>query len=259
MRAEDTLRVLRDRLLHPQRRVARPHGVVLVGERRAEQRHDPIAHHLVDGAFVAVDGFHHPLEHGIEQLARFLGVAISEQLHRALQVGEEHGDLLALALEGGLGGEDLLGEVPGGIALRNAESGRGRLGCRTTLGQPVAALLAELHAQLIRRPATRARLLQARTAFLAKDSITGVLVPAPWTGHHTLATPIAGGTAQASASSRRARGPCPRSSDRRGIRWRARRSGSRSESARSCRPFRARAAPSGPGGCRRRSPRSTSS
>ena len=64
---------------------------------------------------------------------------------------------------------------------------------------------------------------------------------------------------RSSASSRRARGPCPRSSGRRGIRWRARRSGSRSESARSCRPCRARAAPSGPGACRRRSPRSTSS
>ena len=73
-----------------------------MGERRAEQRHDAVAHHLVDGALVAMDGLHHPLEDGIEELARLLGIAVGEQLHRALEVGEEDGDLLALALEGGL-------------------------------------------------------------------------------------------------------------------------------------------------------------
>jgi hypothetical protein len=81
--------------------------VVLVGERRAEERHDPVAHDLVDGALVAVDGLHHPLEDGIESLRRLLGIAVGEELHRALEVGEEHGDLLALAFEGGLRGENL--------------------------------------------------------------------------------------------------------------------------------------------------------
>jgi hypothetical protein len=50
-----------------------------------------------------VDGLHHVLEHGIEQLARLLGVAIGEQFHRPLEIGEQHGDLLALAFQGGLG------------------------------------------------------------------------------------------------------------------------------------------------------------
>ena len=128
-----------DGLLHPQGRVAGPHGVVLVGERRAEQRHDPIAHDLVDGALVAVHGLHHPFQHGIEQLARLLGVAIGEQFHRALEVGEEHGDLLALALQGGLGGEDLLGEVLWGVRLRGRRTNRGR----RASGDRVAALEAE--------------------------------------------------------------------------------------------------------------------
>jgi hypothetical protein len=44
---------------------------------------------------------------------RLLGVAIGEQLHRALQVSEEDRDLLALALESAPGREDLLREVPG--------------------------------------------------------------------------------------------------------------------------------------------------
>jgi hypothetical protein len=47
-------------------------------ERRAEERHDAIAHDLVDGALVAMDGLHHPLEHGVEKLARLLRVTVGE-------------------------------------------------------------------------------------------------------------------------------------------------------------------------------------
>jgi hypothetical protein len=53
-----------------------------------------------------------------------LRIPVGEQLHGPLQVGEEHGDLLALALESRFGDEDLLGEVLGGVALR----GRGARG-----------------------------------------------------------------------------------------------------------------------------------
>jgi hypothetical protein len=83
--------------------------VVFVGERRTEQRHDAVAHHLVNGAFVLVNRRHHMFEDGVEEFARLLGIAISEQLHGALEVREQHCDLLALAFESGLGGEDLLG------------------------------------------------------------------------------------------------------------------------------------------------------
>ena len=84
-----------------ERGIARADRVVLVSDRRAEQGHDPVAHDLVDRAFVVVDGLHHALQDRIEELARLLGIAVGEQLHRALEVGEEHRDLLALALEGG--------------------------------------------------------------------------------------------------------------------------------------------------------------
>jgi hypothetical protein len=109
------------RLLHPERRIARPHRVVLVGEGRAEERHDAVAHYLVDSALVAMDGLHHQLEHGVEELARLLGVAVGEQLHRPFEVGEEHSHLLALAFEGGLRGEDLLGEMLRGVGLRRID------------------------------------------------------------------------------------------------------------------------------------------
>jgi hypothetical protein len=49
-----------------------------------------------------VDGLHHPLEDGVQQLPSVFRVPIRQQLHRALEVGEEHGDLLPLAFEGGL-------------------------------------------------------------------------------------------------------------------------------------------------------------
>jgi hypothetical protein len=39
------------------------------------------------------------LEHGVEQLPRLLGVAVGEQLHGALEIGEEDRDLLALAFQ----------------------------------------------------------------------------------------------------------------------------------------------------------------
>jgi len=91
--------------------------VILVGQRRPEERHDPVAHHLIHGALVAVDGLHHVLEDGVENLAGLLGITVGQQLHRSFQVGEQHGHLFALALERGLGREDLLGEVFGRVAL----------------------------------------------------------------------------------------------------------------------------------------------
>ena len=131
--APDAFRISANRRLHVERGIAGTHGVVLMGDRRAEERHDPVAHHLVDRALVAVDGLHHPLEHRVEDLARFLGITVGEQLHRALEVGEEYGDLLALALQGGLGREDLLGEVLRGVGLGRAQrSADSRMRARVT-------------------------------------------------------------------------------------------------------------------------------
>ena len=58
--------------LHVERGIARPHGVILVRERRAEQRHDAVTHDLVHGALVPVDRLHHAFEHGVQEFARLL-------------------------------------------------------------------------------------------------------------------------------------------------------------------------------------------
>ena len=83
----------------------------------------PSPMHLVDRALVAMDGLHHVLEHGSSIGARLLRVAFGKQLHRALEIGEEHGDLLALPFEGGPG--------ESGCARRGAEACRNlELRCR---------------------------------------------------------------------------------------------------------------------------------
>jgi hypothetical protein len=77
-RALDLVRVEVDPPLHSQGGIAGAHRVVLMPDRRAEERHYPVAHHLIDGALVVMDGLHHPLKHGIEDLARLLRVTFGE-------------------------------------------------------------------------------------------------------------------------------------------------------------------------------------
>ena len=78
-----------------------------MGQRRAEQRHNAVTHDLVHGALIAVHRFHHTFQHRVEELPRLLGVAIGEELQRALHVGEEHRHLLALPFQRRAGGENL--------------------------------------------------------------------------------------------------------------------------------------------------------
>ena len=59
------LRVPFHPLLHSERGVTRPDRMIFVGQRGAEQGHDPVAHDLVDGSLVPVDGLHHVFQHRI--------------------------------------------------------------------------------------------------------------------------------------------------------------------------------------------------
>ena len=58
--------------LHRQGGVTRAHGMILMGNGRPEERHDAIAHDLIDGAFITVHRVHHPLQHRIQELAGLL-------------------------------------------------------------------------------------------------------------------------------------------------------------------------------------------
>ena len=165
--------------LQAQRRVARAHRVVLVGERGAEEGHDAISQHLVHGALVLVNGVHHEREDRVEKGARLLGIPVGEQLGRALEVGEEHGDLLALSFHRGPAGEDLLGDVG-----RRVHAGRGEAR-RSDRGRVdgLAALRAESPPGGDRRPAGRTGRGQPRPAVRAEPSVLGILCLAPRAGH----------------------------------------------------------------------------
>jgi hypothetical protein len=116
-----------DGLLHGQGRITGPHGMVLMGDGGPKQCHNAIAQHLVDGPLEAMHGVHQAFEDRVEELPCFLRVALGEQLHGALQVGKEDGDLLALPLEGVPGSEDFFGQMVRGIGER-------RLGLRCKRG-----------------------------------------------------------------------------------------------------------------------------
>ena len=82
---------LREALLHAQRGPDGPLGVVLVGDRRAEQRDQRVADHLVDLAAEGRDLDREPLEAAVDEVLDVLGVRGLRQRREPDQVGEEHG------------------------------------------------------------------------------------------------------------------------------------------------------------------------
>src|SRR4029453_2438424 len=137
------------------------------------------------GALVALDGVHHPLEDGVEELARLLGVPVGQQLHGAPEVGEEDRDLLALALEGGLRGEDLFGEGPRSVRLRGRRPNRGR----AAPGDGLAALEAEAGAPGKFCATGAAGEREAGAAAEAESGGSRGVLLAPRTGHGRTGSP----------------------------------------------------------------------
>src|SRR5205823_9080699 len=125
-----------------------------------------------------------------------LGVDLLRQLHRALHVGEEDGHLLALALEGGAGSEDLLGEV-----LRRVGA-RVRLVCR---GKRASAPETEVHLRSVRPPASGARSLglQRAAAVAAESGVGGQRRLAAGAGHAPSSRAISSARAVAPISVKR--------------------------------------------------------
>src|SRR5262249_36678200 len=107
----DLLSVAVHSLLHAHGGIARAGGVILLGQRRAKERHYPVAHDLVHGACVAVNRLDHVLEHALKDVACVLQIARRQQLHRSLDVREKDRDLLALVLERSRRAEEGLGEA----------------------------------------------------------------------------------------------------------------------------------------------------
>src|SRR5215467_1694118 len=133
-----------------------------------------------------MDRLHHPLEDGIQQLPRLLGVPVGEELHRALEVGEEHRDLLALAFEGRLGGQDPLSEVLGRVRLGGGETrlARGfkcdRRAALVAEPRPWRELVTARTARTTEAcPAAEAKVRPRRVLVLALGAPHGAFLPSP--------------------------------------------------------------------------------
>jgi hypothetical protein len=92
-----TLGVATQFLLHRQRRMKCALRMVLVRDRRAEQSEDAVAGRLRYVTAIAMHRLHHKVQHRIDDRARLLGIQIAHQLGRALDIGEQRRDGLALA------------------------------------------------------------------------------------------------------------------------------------------------------------------
>src|SRR5262249_2387714 len=156
-------------LAQVERRPAGALRVILVRDRRAEERHDAVAGELVHRPLEAVHARSEDGEETIDDPVPLLGIELLGQLHRALHVGEKHRDLLALALEHAAGAEDLLGQVGWGVGAgiapdlvrerrrENMPARRAELDCRAddvaaaraTPGQRRPTLLAELRGRAV--------------------------------------------------------------------------------------------------------------
>src|SRR5207247_3085588 len=148
-------------------REARPLRVILVGDRRAEERHEAVAGELGDRSLEAMHALGKQRGDALHDLVEHLGINLLGEVHGALHVGEEDGDLLALALEGGARGEDLLDQVLRGV-------GRPITRCRTCgLVQTMTASIAERLTSRIRVAAAGARHVAGQAcATLATESGT---------------------------------------------------------------------------------------
>src|ERR1700756_2572618 len=119
--------------------MTRAHSMILVGERRPEEGHDPVAHDPVHGAFVVVHCCNHALKHRVDELLCLLWIAVGNLLRRILDVSEQNGNPLSFALEACLGSENPVGEMLWRVIL-----GRGKARFARNKLQRMAAFGTEL-------------------------------------------------------------------------------------------------------------------
>src|ERR1700722_10700265 len=85
--------------------------MVLVRDRRTEQRDDPVAAELIRCAFKPVDTLGNDLDVILDDAEPMFGVHPFRQGHGALYVDGQDGDVLAFARQCGTGLTDLVGEM----------------------------------------------------------------------------------------------------------------------------------------------------
>lgn len=92
---------------------AGPLGVVRMRDRGAKQGHHATASALVHRAIEAMHAVGHDLKEILDDAEPLLGIEPLGEVHRAFDVGEQDGDVLALAFQRRPGPANLVGEVFG--------------------------------------------------------------------------------------------------------------------------------------------------
>ncbi len=104
-------------LLNGQGRMAGPLGVIFMGDGRPEQGHDPVAPELADRALEAVDFIHQDPAAAVHDPVDVLRVELLRDGREPGHVGEHDRHQLALPFQGTARGQDLIGQVFGGVGF----------------------------------------------------------------------------------------------------------------------------------------------
>ena len=155
-------------------------GVILMRDRRAEQRHHAVAGELVDRALEPMHAVGRDPEKVFDDTEPSFGIEPLGEGHRAFDIGEQHGDVLALAFQRRPRLADLVGEMLGWE--RRVRGGRFRRRRRGSRQRP-AAFAAELLVGLVRCAAYRAGKGQPRPARGAEFPSFAILMSAGGTTH----------------------------------------------------------------------------
>jgi hypothetical protein len=155
-------------------------GMVLVGDRRAEQGHDTVAEELVHGAFIAVHLGQHQLESPGHEAMNFFRVKPFGERGKARDIHEEDRHLLTFPFQGTTRGENFVGEVFGRICRRRSKP---RL-FRRLAANRLPALETELRPWWQLGAAVRARQCETGATLQAKFRLRRIFLLAPRALYH---------------------------------------------------------------------------
>ncbi len=165
-------RVTLQLFLQAQRGVQCALRMVLVRNRRAEQCEDAVAGRLHDVTVVALHRVDHQLEGGINNCARLFGIEVLLELGRALDVGKQRGDRLALSVCRGRSVRVFRRD-----ANTTARPGRHR-NVRANRGLPIeygGTLRAEFRIRRVQTSAFWTRPTEWRRALIAESGVCGIV------------------------------------------------------------------------------------
>jgi hypothetical protein len=91
--------------------------MVFEGHGGTEESHQAVSQELIYRSLVAVDRFGHQPQGPVHDLMHRFGIQPLSQARGPYDIAEEDGHLFAFALHGAAGGQDLLGQVAGGVGL----------------------------------------------------------------------------------------------------------------------------------------------